>query len=109
MENLLLLPPVAFVILLAVMAILARVAASVAHPPKPEAGKDEPYACGENVKAEKAAPDYGGFFPFAIFFTVMHVAALMVATWATVGTPGAMLGSAYIISVGLTLALLFVG
>ena len=40
----------------------------------------EPYACGEIPPAHMAVPDYGQFFPFAFFFTILHVVALMVTT-----------------------------
>jgi NADH-quinone oxidoreductase subunit A len=38
------------------------------------------YACGEDVQNHMAQPDYGQFFPFAFFFTILHVVALMVTT-----------------------------
>jgi NADH-quinone oxidoreductase subunit A len=43
-------------------------------------GEREPYACGESGYDESARPDYSTFFPFAFFFTIAHVAALMMAT-----------------------------
>lgn len=43
-------------------------------------GKTKAYACGENPITNRVQPNYGEFFPFAFFFTIMHVVALMVAT-----------------------------
>ena len=41
---------------------------------------DTSYACGENVETNLMQPDYSQFFPFAFFFTVLHVVALTIAT-----------------------------
>ena len=43
-------------------------------------GKNKAYACGEDVADHRAQPDYRQFFPFAFFFTIMHVVVLVVAT-----------------------------
>lgn len=40
----------------------------------------EPYACGEDSPSYQIQPDYGQFLPFAFFFTILHVVALMAAT-----------------------------
>ena len=81
--NDLLSPPMAFaVILLAavrpVAGVLSRLRASTAQAPRP--GMTKPYACGEDVPDHMIQPDYGQFFPFAFFFTILHVVALMVTT-----------------------------
>jgi NADH-quinone oxidoreductase subunit A len=39
-----------------------------------------PYACGEEIQTHMIQPDYEQFLPFAIFFTLLHVAALVLAT-----------------------------
>jgi NADH-quinone oxidoreductase subunit A len=43
-------------------------------------GETKSYACGEDVPTNLMQPDYSQFFPFAFFFTVLHVVALMIAT-----------------------------
>ena len=43
-------------------------------------GKTKAYACGEDVKDHRVRPNYSEFFPFAFFFTIMHVIVLMIAT-----------------------------
>lgn len=46
----------------------------------PGGGRTKAYACGEDVPDHRVQPDYAQFFPFAFFFTIMHVFALIVAT-----------------------------
>ena len=43
-------------------------------------GKLETYACGEDMPGTKVQFGYRLFFFIALFFTMMHVAALVVAT-----------------------------
>lgn len=80
--NAILFPPMAFFLVLLFTYIVFKIIL-----PKPTlssdktAGKFEPYACGEDVEGKKAMPNYDQFFPFAIFFTLLHVAGLMLATW----------------------------
>jgi len=80
--NYLLLPPILFFIILIVVFIQAyfmkRVALQVAK--DTTSGKNKAYACGEDVADHRAQPDYRQFFPFAFFFTIMHVVVLVIAT-----------------------------
>jgi NADH-quinone oxidoreductase subunit A len=46
---------------------------------RPEAQK-KPYACGEDMPFKVIQPDYSQFFPFAFYFTILHVVALFIAT-----------------------------
>ncbi|NLO91818.1 MAG: NAD(P)H-quinone oxidoreductase subunit 3, partial [Elusimicrobia bacterium] len=102
--------PVIFVISLMLVWLFSRLTAGLAPQGKDAAGKEEPYACGEVVGAEKAEPDYKMFFPFAVFFTLLHVAGLMIATWAfALSGAGMLMAGVYLAAVGLILALLFVG
>ena len=110
--NILLSPPVAFIITLLFVMFVSELLAPLAPAPKttPGSGKNKPYGCGEEVSGQRVSPDYQGFFPFAIFFTLLHVAALMIATWSfSPGSawPGLVVG--YLISVAVILAILFVG
>ena len=79
MSNLFLIPPVGFILLLAVIAFFAWSAKGLSAKGKPNAGKGEPYACGQNVSTGKIEPSYN-FFPLAFFYTIMHVDALLLAT-----------------------------
>jgi len=78
--NWLFVPPFDFLILLAVIALLAWLAGGLSARGKQSAGKGEPYACGQEVSTGRIQPNYDEFFPFAFFFTIMHVAALIIGT-----------------------------
>jgi NADH-quinone oxidoreductase subunit A len=81
MNNWLLLPPIAFIVLLCAGMLLSWASKRLAFSgAKPSAGKTKAYACGEDVGCHRVQPDYSQFFPFAFFFTIMHVVALIVAT-----------------------------
>jgi len=71
-------PPLAFLVVLAFLALLSYGARMLGAPR--QSGGGQPYACGEEVTEERAQPDYGQFYPFAFFFTVLHVVALTIAT-----------------------------
>ena len=91
MNNWILLPPVAFVIVLALMSLQLASMGLASFPKKlarPSEGKGKPYACGHDVD-HRVRPDYSQFFHFAFFFTLMHVVALVVAT-----VPGGSLSAA---------------
>ena len=86
--QLLISPPVAFlIVLLAVLGVSLALSRLAFRPEKVAKGLTEPYACGENLANHMIQPDYSQFFPFAFFFTILHVAALMAATVPT-GTWG---------------------
>ena len=81
MSEWLLLPPVAFFLLLVVGFLMSAFSKALAYktennPP----GKTKSYACGQDVPFPHLQPDYNEFFPFAYFFTIMHVVALITAT-----------------------------
>jgi NADH:ubiquinone oxidoreductase subunit 3 (subunit A) len=110
-SSLLVWPPIAFAVYLLLIWTISRLSSGLAAKQSKAAGKDLPYACGEEFAGEKAEPEYGDFFPFAIFFTMMHVAVLMLATLAIAPSLASYLGSGivYLVVVSLTLAILFVG
>lgn len=82
MNHWLLWPPFAFVLMLVAALILRRGLSIFSFPAKDGAmgGKRKAYACGEDMKENRGQPNYSQFFPFAFFFTIMHVLALVVAT-----------------------------
>jgi NADH:ubiquinone oxidoreductase subunit 3 (subunit A) len=80
-SNWLLLPPIAFLVLLAFGIIVSFFTSRLAYKAKTHPkGKFKAYACGEDVPCHRLQPNYSQFFPFAFFFTIMHVLALIVAT-----------------------------
>lgn len=81
MKEFLLQPPVVFlIVLLAVIGYSLALKKLAFKPKKSAEGLTKPYACGEDVNSHMARPDYSQFFPFAFYFTILHVVALMVAT-----------------------------
>ncbi len=82
MENIALTPPVVFLEVLIVMVLFSKALSLLAYKVKGKipGGTCKSYACGENVPTHLMQPDYSQFFPFAFFFTVLHVVTLMIAT-----------------------------
>jgi hypothetical protein len=75
-----LLPPLSFIIVLLACAGLLWLMGCLSY--KPAAGNEanpEPYACGEHGHP-LVRPDYAQVFPFAFYFTVLHVVALVATT-----------------------------
>jgi NADH-quinone oxidoreductase subunit A len=73
-------PPVAFVVFLLVFYLLYYVGSLMAPKLTKVGGKLTSYACGEDIPGQKIQFGYRLFFFIALFFTMMHVAALVVAT-----------------------------
>ena len=79
--RILLSPPAAFITMLVFMLLLSRILSIFAFRPKKRGeGMTKSYACGEDVQTHLIQPEYGDFFPFAFFFTILHVVALMITT-----------------------------
>ncbi len=74
-------PPVAFIIMFLVTVVLSGLLARCASRKRKDPSESEKaYACGEDFKDHLIQPDYSQFFPFAFFFTILHVVALVIAT-----------------------------
>ena len=98
MDKWLLAPPVAFIIVLAVSFLLSRLFSKLSFRPKSRTkGEGESYACGEDTYDNTVQPDYNTFFAFAFFFTIAHVATLIMATVHTQNMQGFVLAFLYII------------
>jgi NADH-quinone oxidoreductase subunit A len=78
-NQLLLSPPVALAVLLAACGLLYKAARLLSVRAAPTQDALKPYACGEEQE-DAVSTDYGQFFPFAFFFTILHVVALTVTT-----------------------------
>jgi hypothetical protein len=106
--TLLLIPPVALTLLLFfVWAFSAAVSPLALKRKGPRGALDKPYAGGENLEKHRVQPDYGQFFPFAFFFTILHVVTLIVATSPT-GVAGSIAFAAlYVLGALLALYILF--
>ncbi|MCX6095127.1 MAG: hypothetical protein NT125_00130 [Candidatus Bipolaricaulota bacterium] len=105
---LLLVPPVALTLLVFVVWALSAATIPLAFRRKgPRGALDKPYAGGEDVEKHRFQPDYSEFFPFAFFFTILHVVTLIVAT-----SPARIMGSVafaviYVLGALLALFILF--
>lgn len=80
MDTTLLIPPIAFLIYLALVAILDRVGQWMAGPAKPSSLKSSLYAGGEALPKLNAAPGYRPFFVIALFFAILHLGVLMLGS-----------------------------
>ncbi len=75
-----LLPPAAFSLILLAVLLASRLMKGTAFRGEAGAGARSAYSCGEEMPRNSYRPEYGQFFSYAFFFTIMHVAALMLAT-----------------------------
>ena len=109
MTHFLLLPPVAFLLILGMSLIVLWGLSVFSCPAKGGAigGKRKAYACGEDMKENRGQPDYSQFFPFAVFFTIMHVLALVVTTVPVHDWPAVEIGMGYLICSSVGLFILF--
>jgi NADH-quinone oxidoreductase subunit A len=73
-------PPVAFILFLAIAVLIYLLGRRMAPKLNKAGGKLKTYACGEDIPGVKVQFGYRLFFFIALFFTIMHVAALMIAT-----------------------------
>ncbi len=80
-ESVLLSPPVVFIVILGLVLSLSFVLSKLAFKPERKVnGLTKSYACGEDIADSMIQPDYSQFFPFAFYFTILHVVALMIAS-----------------------------
>ncbi|MFA6549664.1 MAG: hypothetical protein WCT39_07055, partial [Candidatus Margulisiibacteriota bacterium] len=71
------------------------------------AALEKAYTGGEEVPTHRVQPDYSQFYPFAFFFTILHVVTLMVTTVPATGTMGAyIMAVLYIFGAGIGLFIL---
>lgn len=80
MKDVLLAPPIAFAIYLVLVAILSRVGRVMAGPSEASAAKSSTYASGETSPVRLAVPGYRPFFVIALFFAILHLGVLVLAS-----------------------------
>jgi hypothetical protein len=73
-------PPVAFLFFLVTSFALYGLGSKMAPKLTKVGGKLATYACGEDIPGVKIQFGYRLFFFVALFFTMMHVAVLVIAT-----------------------------
>jgi NADH:ubiquinone oxidoreductase subunit 3 (subunit A) len=74
----LLTPPLAFLIYIPLVFVLAWFGKALAGPSKTSDVKESPYSGGEEASAEKGTPGYRPFFLIAFFFAILHLGTLVV-------------------------------
>jgi NADH:ubiquinone oxidoreductase subunit 3 (subunit A) len=99
MADLLLIPPIAFVIYLVLVGVLARIGRSLAGPSKATPLKSSTYSSGEAGPTSTAVPGYRPFFLIALFFAILHLGVLVLGSGGLTPITGVYL-------VGIILALL---
>jgi hypothetical protein len=101
--NILLTPLVGFAFFTLVGWLLYRLGGAMAPKLNPGGAKLTQYACGEEFPARKLQVGYKLFFYAALFFTIMHVAALVAATIPGGNMAFAMLGVLYLLMILLSI------
>jgi NADH:ubiquinone oxidoreductase subunit 3 (subunit A) len=104
--SILLSPPIAFLACLAISLAIYGFGRLVEEKASPSPGKYEPYACGEEYQAEKSEFGYRRFYIAAIFFTIMHVAVLTIAT--VPGGASAYRALVYLVAIAASISILYV-
>ncbi|MBX3083279.1 MAG: hypothetical protein KF716_16725 [Anaerolineae bacterium] len=80
MADILLAPPVAFVLYLVLVGVLFGAGRLLAGKPNANTLKSSTYASGETASTTPAAPGYRSFFVIALFFAVLHLGVLMLGS-----------------------------
>jgi hypothetical protein len=73
-------PPTIFLMFFALFFLGSRLLSRFSVQGVKGGSKTDSYACGQRNIENYINPDYSEFFPFAFFFTIMHVLVLVVAT-----------------------------
>jgi NADH:ubiquinone oxidoreductase subunit 3 (subunit A) len=80
MRTILLSPVVAFLIYVAVIALISRLGRRFSATGRKTELKSTTYASGEKSDPTPAAPGYRQFFVVALFFAVLHLGVLMIGS-----------------------------
>ncbi|MGC8867283.1 MAG: NADH-quinone oxidoreductase subunit A [Elusimicrobiales bacterium] len=101
-------PPITFVISLIVVLGVGSILKVFELKTSPNPQKSKTYACGEDFPAEKIMPSYEEFYPYAIFFTILHVVALMLMTLSFSDSITFIVPAIYSIIIAVILAIIFI-
>ncbi len=104
MAYILLAPPIAFLIYLVLVAVLSGFGRMMAPSGQKSAVKSSTYASGEASPVNPAVPGYRQFFTVALFFAILHLGVLMLATGGLTPITGV-----YLVGLGLALVALILG
>jgi NADH:ubiquinone oxidoreductase subunit 3 (subunit A) len=75
--NILLSPPLAFLIYIPLILVIVWLGRQLAGPGKSDPTKSSLYGSGEEAPMFTAAPGYKPFFLVALFFAILHLGMLM--------------------------------
>ncbi len=78
--DILLSPPIAFIIYLVLVGLLTGAGRVLAGPERAGVMKRSTYASGEAAPTQIAAPGYRPFFIIALFFAILHLGILMLGS-----------------------------
>ncbi len=97
-------PPLAFILYFVLVAILFGAGRVLAGRGKPSEEKSSIYASGEASPLTRSLPGYRGFFIIALFFAVLHLGVLMLGS-STVSP----IAVVYLVGLMLALVVLIIG
>ena len=103
MHNVILGPPIAFLIYLAVAGILHALGRYLAGPTEVMPLKRSTYSSGEAPPAHTAAPGYRPFFVIALFFAILHLGVLVLGIGGLTLATGIYLGGLFLALLALIL------
>ncbi len=78
--DVILTPPVAFLLYIFLVAVISGLGRMLAGPEKMNGVKSSTYAGGEEAPEQMAAPGYRPFFVIALFFAILHLGVLMLGS-----------------------------
>lgn len=97
-------PFAAFLMFLGLSMFIYFWAGTIAAPSKKAPGKEKMYACGEDLPAKKYFPSSAQIFHVGLFYTIMEVFALTVATIPSGNS--AVIGVIYLVGISFSVAAL---
>ena len=104
----LLAPGIAFFIVLAAVGILYLAMSRLSAGRRGAKARGlGPYACGEELPSHTIQPDYTQFYPFAFFFTILHVVALMACTIPAPSLTTGIIAALYVVGAMVGLIILY--
>ena len=105
MRSILLSPPVVMLVYMGVGYGLYSLGRAWAAHGTDHPGKEEPYACGEDLRPGPIKLSYHSFFRLALMFSVLHLATLTVSTLPGRGVFQAV-GLVYLVAIAISVLVL---
>jgi len=105
MKDVLLSPPLVMLMYIGLGYGLYRLGRSWAAHGEDHPGKNEPYACGEDLRPAPIKLAYHSFFRLALMFSVLHLATLTISTLPGRGLSQP-LGLVYLIAIAISVLVL---